>query len=69
VAGYNDADFYDAGKIVINGNTTARFSQVGNPDDGQLLMHTDLDVNHVGSFDYETEPENLGNLQFAARCP
>ena len=69
VAGYTETDFYDAGKIVINGNATARFSLVGNPDEGQLLMHTDLDVSHVGSFDYETEPENLGNLQFAARCP
>jgi hypothetical protein len=68
-AGYNDVDFYDAGKIVINGNATASFSLVGNPDDGQVLMHTDLDVSRVGSFDFETEPENLWNLQYAARCP
>jgi len=67
--GYNGLDFYAAGKIVINGNTTARFSLVGNPDEGQVLMHTDLDVTGVGSFDYETEPENLWNLQYAARCP
>jgi hypothetical protein len=69
VPGYNDMDFYDAGKIVINGNTTARFSLVGNPDEGQALMHTDLDVNHVGSFDYETQAEYLADLLFAARCP
>jgi hypothetical protein len=67
--GYHDIDFYEAGKIVINGNTAARFSLIGIPDEGQILMHTDLDVNRVGSFDYETEPENLANLQYAARCP
>jgi hypothetical protein len=68
-AGYYDLDFYDTGKIVINGVATARFSLSGSPDEGQWLMHTDLDVDRVGSFDYETELENLASLQYAARCP
>jgi hypothetical protein len=39
---------------------------VGDPDNGQVLMHTDLDVNRVGSFDYGTQPEYLGDLLSAA---
>jgi hypothetical protein len=45
---------------------SARFSLVGDPDNGQVLMHTDLDVNRVGSFDYGTQPEYLGDLLSAA---
>lgn len=67
-AGYNDTDFFDAGKIVMNGAATARFSLLGNPDE-QLLMHIDLDVRHVGNFDYDVEPYNLWSLQYAALCP
>jgi len=65
---YYDTDFYDAGKIVMNGTATAAFSVVGNPDEGQVLMHIDLDVRHVGNFDYEVEPYNLWSLQYFARC-
>ena len=65
---YYDTDFYDAGKIVMNGTATAVFSVVGNPDEGQVLMHIDLDVRHLGNFDYEVEPGNLWNLEYAARC-
>ena len=65
---YYDTDFYDAGKIVMNGTATAAFSVVGNPDEGQVLMHIDLDVRHLGNFDYEVEPYNLWNLQYFARC-
>lgn len=68
IAPYYYTDFYDAGKIVMNGTATAAFSMVGNPDDGQVLMHIDLDVRRVGNFDYDVEPENLWNLQYAARC-
>jgi hypothetical protein len=68
VPGYYDTDFYDAGKIVMNGTATAVFSMVGNPDEGQVLMHIDLDVRRVGNFDYEVEPGNLWNLEYAARC-
>jgi hypothetical protein len=66
---YSDTDFYDAGKIVLNGAATARFSTIGNPDEGQVLLHIDLDVRRVGSFDYDVEPYNLWNLQYFARCP
>ena len=65
---YYDTDFYDAGKIVMNGTATAAFSVVGNPDEGQVLMHIDLDVRHLGNFDYEVEPYNLWNLQYFAQC-
>jgi hypothetical protein len=65
---YYDTNFYDAGKIVMNGTATAAFSMVGNPDDGQVFMHIDLDVRHVGNFDYEVEPYNLWNLEYFARC-
>jgi hypothetical protein len=65
---YDDTDFYDAGKIVLNGSATALFSQVGNPDEGQVFMHIDLDVLRVGTFNYEVEPYNLWNLQYVARC-
>jgi hypothetical protein len=65
---YYNEDFYDAGKIVMNGTATAAFSMVGNPDEGQVLMHIDLDVRHLGNFDYEVEPGNLWGLEYAARC-
>jgi hypothetical protein len=66
---YNDTPFFDAGRIVMNDTATARFSAVGNPDEGQVLSHIDLDVRRVGNFDYEIDGYNLGSLQDAARCP
>jgi hypothetical protein len=66
---YNDTPFFDAGKIVMNDTATVRFSSVGNPDEGQVLSHIDLDVRRVGTFDYEIDGYNLGSLQDAARCP
>jgi hypothetical protein len=66
---YDDTPFFDAGKIVMNDTAAVLFSAVGDPDEGQLLSHIDLDVRRVGNFDYEIDGYNLGGLQDAARCP
>lgn len=69
VPGFYDADFYDAGKIVINDTATARFSQTGDPESGSSLMHIDLDVRRVGNFDYDVDSGGPWALISAAQCP
>ena len=62
-------ELYDAGELVINGNTTATFSATGTEPYVDLMGHASVKVQGVGAFRYDY-PESIlqGPIYEAARC-
>jgi len=62
-------ELYDAGELVINGNTVATFTATGTEPYVDLTGHASVKVQGVGTFNYDY-PESilLGPVFEAARC-